>query len=112
MKSQSKKIELSSQMNDESEIIIDKGMIQESPKMILDESMKIRIKSNGNPKRNNKNSFENFQLYIDNPEISISEFKELFLKSEGNISKKLKNPISWIKWDLSKGFIELYKKFD
>jgi hypothetical protein len=110
MKSQSKKIE-SSEIQ-ESEIIIDKLMIEESPKMILDESMRIRIKSNGNPKRNNKNSFDNFQIYLDNQDLSISEFKELFLKSEGNIKKKLKNPISWIKWDLSKGFIELYKKFD
>jgi len=96
--------------NQESEFIIDKSMIDESPKMILSDSLKIRIKSNGNPKRNQKNSFDNFQIYMDNPELTISEFKELFLKSEGNIQKKLKNPISWIKWDLSKGFIELFEK--
>jgi hypothetical protein len=108
MKNQSKKIE-----NQESEIqefIINQEMIKENPKMILDDNLKIRIKSNGNPKRNNKNSFENFQIYLDNPEISIGEFKELFLKSKGNIDKKLKNPISWIKFDLNKGFIEIFEK--
>ena len=104
-----KKNQIQIQENESSEFIIDKSMIEESPKMILDESLKIRIKSSGNPKRNNKNSFDNFQIYLDNPELSISEFKELFMKSEGNIQKKLKNPISWIKWDLSKGFIELYQ---
>jgi hypothetical protein len=92
--------------NQENEIkIFGKEDLEKNPKIKFNPDDKIIILSNGNPKRGNKNSFNNFQIYLENPGISIKEFEELFLKSEGNIQKKLKNPISWIKWDISKGFI-------
>ncbi len=89
-------------LNDEIKIF-GKDELEKNPKIKFNENDKIKILSKGNPKRNNKNSFENFELYHDG--ISIKEYSEKFLESEGNIQKKLKNPISWIKWDISKGFI-------
>lgn len=85
--------------------IFGKDELEKNPKIKFNPDDKIILFKNENPKRKNKNSFENFQIYLDNPEISIKEFEEKFLQSESNIQKKLKNPISWIKWDISKGYI-------
>lgn len=81
----------------------------ETTKPTFNDSDRIRVKTDNmkNPKRGNKNSFQNFQLYLDNPELTIGEFKTLFMKQTGNIEKKLKNPMSWIKWDLKHNFIEI-----
>jgi hypothetical protein len=81
----------------------------ESTKLKLLDSDRIRVitEENKNPKRGNKNSFANFQLYLENPELTVGEFKELFMAQAGNIEKKLKNPTSWIQWDLKHKFIEI-----
>jgi hypothetical protein len=81
----------------------------ETTKLTFNDSDRIRVKTEDmkNPKRGNKNSFSNFQLYLDNPELTIGEFKTLFMEQTGNIEKKLKNPMSWIKWDLKHDFIEI-----
>jgi hypothetical protein len=81
--------------------------LEKNPKIKFNGTEKIILLTDKNPKRNNKNSFSNFELYFTKPEMTINEFTELFMKSDSNIIKKLKNPISWIKWDISQGHIEI-----
>ena len=85
---------------------IGKLELEQNPKFKFQPTDKIRTLTSENPKRKNKNSFENFQLYLDNPELTIQEFEQKFMElSEKN--RELKNPTSWIKWDIKQGHIEI-----
>jgi hypothetical protein len=104
MKTQSKKIE--TQTSIETLTPFGKTELEKNPKVKFNPNDKIRVLVPENPKRKNKNSFENFQLYIDNPELTIQDFEQKFMELPGK-NQTLKNPISWIKWDIKQGHIEI-----